>query len=71
MSDKNAVFVLFANPYNISALPGLENSKGLIVAYQKEDFMQRAASSVIKNQFIPTGKLPVTINAAFKYGDGE
>lgn len=71
MSDKNAVFALFANPYNISALQGLENSKGLIVAYQKEDFMQRAASSVIKNEFIPTGKLPVTINAAFKYGDGE
>lgn len=71
MSDKNAVFALFANPYNISALPGLENSKALIVAYQKEDFMQRAASAVIKNQFVPTGKLPVTVNAAFKYGDGE
>ena len=70
MSDKNAVFALFANPYNLAALPGLENSKVLLVAYQKEDFMQRAASSVIKNQLIPSGKLPVTVNAAFKYGDG-
>lgn len=69
MSDKNAVFALFANPYNLAALPGLENSKVLLVAYQKEDFMQRAASSVIKNQLIPSGKLPVTVNAAFKYGD--
>lgn len=71
MSAKDVVFALFANPYNLSALPGLENSKALIVAYQKEDFMQRAASAVIKNQYVPTGKLPVTVNASFKYGDGE
>ncbi|NQX55461.1 glycoside hydrolase family 3 [Pedobacter panaciterrae] len=71
MSLSNAIFALFANPYNLSALPGLENSKGLIVAYQKEDFMQKAAASVIKNQLIPTGRLPVTVNAFFKYGDKE
>lgn len=69
-SAKNAIFALFANPYNLSALPGLENSKALIVAYQKEDFMQKAAASVIKNQLIPTGRLPVTVNAFYKYGDG-
>ncbi|TDQ09698.1 glycoside hydrolase family 3 protein [Pedobacter metabolipauper] len=66
----NAVFAFFANPYNLSALPGLESCNGLIVAYQKEDFMQKAAASVIKNQLIPTGKLPVTVNKFFKYGDG-
>ena len=71
MSLSNAIFALFANPYNLSALPGLENSKGLVVAYQKEDFMQKAAASVIKNQLIPTGRLPVTVNAFFKYGDKE
>ncbi|WP_214227374.1 glycoside hydrolase family 3 protein [Pedobacter sp. B4-66] len=71
MSLSNAVFVLFANPYNLSALPGLENSKGLILAYQKEDFMQKAAASVIKNQLVPTGRLPVTVNSFFKYGDKE
>lgn len=70
MSQKNAVFALFANPYNLSALPGLEISKGLVVAYQKEDFMQKAAASVFKKQLVPTGKLPVSVNAFFKYGDG-
>jgi beta-N-acetylhexosaminidase len=70
LSLSNAVFALFANPYNLSALPGLEQSKGLVVAYQKEDFMQKAAASVIKNQLVPTGKLPVTVNSFFKYGDG-
>lgn len=71
MAAKNAVFALFANPYNLSALPGLENSKGLVVAYQKEDFMQRSAAAVLKNQLITTGRLPVTVNTFFKYGDGE
>jgi beta-N-acetylhexosaminidase len=71
MSAANAVFALFANPYNLSALEGLENSKALIVAYQKEDFMQKAAASVINNQIIPNGKLPVSVNTFFKYGDGE
>ncbi len=71
MVKKGALFVLFTNPYNLAALPGLENSKGLIVAYQKEDFMQQAAASVLKNQIIASGKLPVTVNGSFKYGDGE
>jgi len=71
MAGKNAVFALFANPYNLSALPGLENSKGLVVAYQKEDFMQQSAAAVFKNQLITTGRLPVTVNTFFKYGDGE
>ncbi|EDM36470.1 b-glycosidase, glycoside hydrolase family 3 protein [Pedobacter sp. BAL39] len=71
MATKNAMFALFANPYNLATLPGLEKSKGLLVAYQKEDFMQHAAASVIKNQLIATGRLPVTVNTFFKYGDGE
>jgi beta-N-acetylhexosaminidase len=70
MSLSNAVFALFANPYNLAALPGLEKSQGLVVAYQKEDFMQKAAAAIIKNQVIATGKLPVTVNSFFKYGDG-
>lgn len=70
MSLSNAVFALFANPYNLSALPGLEQSQGLIVAYQKEDFMQKAAAAVLKNQLTATGRLPVTVNSFFKYGDG-
>ncbi|WP_316816603.1 glycoside hydrolase family 3 protein [Pedobacter nyackensis] len=70
MSLSNAVFALFANPYNLTALSGLENSKGLVIAYQKDNFMQKAAASVIKNQVVATGKLPVTASSFFKFGDG-
>jgi len=70
MAQRNTVFALFANPYNLAALTGIEKSKSLIVAYQKEDYMQKAAASVIKNQLIPTGKLPVTVNQFFRCGQG-
>lgn len=71
MALSKAYFALFANPYNLAALPGLENSSALLVAYQKEDFMQEAAAAVFKNMVVPTGKLPVTVNEFFKYGDGQ
>lgn len=71
MAKKQTLFALFANPYNLAALSGLESSNGLLVAYQKDDFMQHAAASVFKNQLVPTGKLPITVSPFFKYGDGE
>jgi beta-N-acetylhexosaminidase len=70
MAKNQAAFAFFANPYNLTSFPGLENANVLLVAYQKEDFMQRAAASVFKNILVPTGKLPVTVNGFFKYGDG-
>ena len=51
-------------------MSGIENAKALLVAYQKEEFMQKAAASVLKKQLIPTGKLPVTASEFFKYGAG-
>jgi beta-N-acetylhexosaminidase len=70
MSKKNASFAVFANPYNLSQWAGLENSKVLLVAYQKEDFMQKAAAKVFKNELMATGRLPISVNGFFKYGDG-
>lgn len=70
MAKNQAAFAFFANPYNLPNFTGLEQAKILLVAYQKEDFMQRAAASVFKNVLVPTGKLPVTVSNFFKYGDG-
>jgi len=70
LSNKNAVFALFANPYNLAGLSGLEKSKGLVVAYQKEDYMQISAAAVINNRLVPSGKLPVSIAPNFKFGEG-
>nr|WP_316735232.1 glycoside hydrolase family 3 N-terminal domain-containing protein [Pedobacter aquatilis] len=70
LSTRNTVFALFANPYNLAGLPGLENSKGLVIGYQKEDYMQISAAAVINNRLVPTGKLPVSILPNYKFGDG-
>ena len=71
LAQRNTAFAVFANPYNLASWAGLENSKALLIAYQKEDFMQKAAASVLSHAFEATGKLPVSVNTFFKYGDGE
>lgn len=70
MAGKNTVFALFANPYNLAGLPGIENSKSLVIGYQKEDYMQKAAAEVIGHVKVATGKLPVTVNNFFKFNAG-
>jgi hypothetical protein len=40
------------------------------VAYQNDATLQKAAAKVILNKNQAKGKLPVTINSVFKYGDG-
>ncbi|WP_262248768.1 glycoside hydrolase family 3 protein [Parapedobacter soli] len=67
----NAIFCVFANPYGLAGLPGIERAKSILVCYQNEDIMQRAAAKVILKRLIPTGRLPVTVNAFFRYGDGR
>ena len=66
----NTISVLFANPYAIAGLPGIEMSKSLIVNYQLNDDLQRASIKVITGKIQANGKLPVTVNSFFKNGDG-
>lgn len=57
----NTVVSLFANPYTLDTLPGIEQSGALLIGYQKDDWMQRAAVGVITRQFKASGKLPVHV----------
>ncbi len=69
-TSPNAAISIFANPYTIANLPGIEKASALIAAYQKDDGMQRAAAKVISRQLTPSGKLPVTVNTIFVNGSG-
>lgn len=71
LASMNAVFCIFANPYSLAGLPGIEQAKSILVCYQNDDIMQRAAAKVILKRLTPSGRLPVTINAFFRYGDGN
>ena len=66
----NTISVVFANPYTVAGLPGIEQSKSLIIGYQNAPEMENSAAKVILGTLKANGKLPVTINGFFKYGDG-
>ena len=71
LAEMNSVFCVFANPYALAGLPGVEQAKSLLICYQNDVVMQRAAAKVVLRQLNPSGRLPVTINSFFRYGDGE
>jgi beta-glucosidase-like glycosyl hydrolase len=66
----NSIVAVFANPYSIAGLPGIENAKTLLMNYQLSDDLQKASVKVITGELKATGKMPVTVNAFFKNGDG-
>lgn len=70
LAKMNSLITVFANPYTIAGLPGIESAKTLILNYQNSDQAQIATSRVITGQLKANGTLPVTINAFFKYGEG-
>jgi hypothetical protein len=64
------VISVFANPYTLAGLPGIENCDALMVCYQMSNEMQHSAVKVITGRLKPTGKLPVSINTFFTTGAG-
>jgi beta-N-acetylhexosaminidase len=66
----NTVISVFANPYTIAGLPGIEKAGAILACFQKDDFMQIAATKVITKQIKAAGKLPVSVNLFFTNGMG-
>lgn len=69
IAGRRTVTVMFTNPYAINSVD-VARSASIILAYQNDDFMQRAALKVVLKQIKATGKLPVTISKEFSYGKG-
>jgi beta-N-acetylhexosaminidase len=66
----HTVISVFANPYTIAGLPGIEQCDAIIACYQMTDELQRSAVKVIARLLKPSGKLPVSVNSFFKGGMG-
>ena len=66
----NTITTVLGNPYSVAGLPGLEESKGLIIGYENSKQMEISAAKLLLGKIKAKGKLPVTINSFFKYGDG-
>jgi len=70
LANMNSVFCVFTNPYALAGMPGIESCKSIVLGYQNSDEIQRAGAKVVLRELKPSGRLPVTINTFFKYGDG-
>lgn len=68
-ANENTITVLFTSPYILDELP-VSKSASLVLGYQNDGFMQRAAAKVILKEIDPSGKLSVTVNEEYKNGDG-
>lgn len=69
-ASNKAIITLFDNAYALSQFPGIEKSRSLILAYQSHYHAQEAAANLVFGRLPARGKLPVTVNNYFKYGDG-
>ncbi|MEI2270723.1 glycoside hydrolase family 3 protein [Sphingobacterium sp. ML3W] len=68
---KKSILTLFTNVYALDGVEASKKAKTILLAYQNDAFMQKAAAKTILGQNTPKGKLPVTINKKFKYGQGK
>lgn len=69
IAGRRTITVMFTNPYALTSVK-VDRSASIIMGYQNEAFMQRAALKVILKDIKPKGKLPVTINKTFSFGKG-
>ncbi|WP_053093724.1 glycoside hydrolase family 3 protein [Rufibacter radiotolerans] len=67
---KRCVVVLFDNAYTLNQFPDIHQATSLVVGYQQLSAVQVAAARLVTGGLKPQGKLPVTVNKHFAYGEG-
>jgi len=66
----NVILTVFANPYSLINFDAAEKSKGLVMAYQSNNYTQEAAAQLIFGAIGANGKLPVSISKKLPEGTG-
>jgi beta-glucosidase-like glycosyl hydrolase/CubicO group peptidase (beta-lactamase class C family) len=61
---------IFTKPYSLLPITNFDDIEGLVVSYQNSDISQIVSAEVLFGAVGAKGKLPVSINAAFKVNDG-
>lgn len=70
LAERKPVIAVFANPYTLLRLPGVEKASSLLINYQNSAEMQLAAARVILKQLPSLGKLPVNLFPHYQNGEG-
>lgn len=69
-NDPKVILCLFGNPFILAKIPGIKQSKSLIMAYQQNIYAERAAGQIIFGALSPEGRFPLDIDDYFKQGMG-
>lgn len=69
IAGRRTITIMLTNPYALTSVK-VDRSASIIMGYQNEAFMQRAALKVLLKDIKPKGKLPVTINKTYSFGKG-
>jgi beta-N-acetylhexosaminidase len=67
-TQHSCIFTYFGNPYTLNKLVAHEKSKGLLFAYQLNDFTEDLSAQLIFSGIGAKGKLPVIINKSWPSG---
>jgi beta-N-acetylhexosaminidase len=69
-NNNKCIFSYFGNPYALAKLVSLNNSAGLLLAYQENEFTEDLSAQLIFGAIAAKGKLPVTVSDKYHKGYG-
>ncbi|MCH7413091.1 serine hydrolase [Belliella sp. R4-6] len=70
IAQKPTIVSVFGNVYSLAEFDQLSKASAVFATYQESENAQDIASQIIFGALGAKGKLPVTVNADFKVGDG-
>jgi beta-N-acetylhexosaminidase len=70
ITDRDNVIVWFGNPYGLEKAPAVQKARGLILAYQENEFTEDLSAQLIFGGISASGTLPVSVNELWKEGFG-
>ena len=65
-----AVVTVFGNAYALDKLSAADSARAVLLAYQETPFAEELAAQAIFGGIATAGKLPVSVNARYRLGDG-
>jgi beta-glucosidase-like glycosyl hydrolase len=69
-NSPKAVVVVFGNAYTLAKYENLTKAGAVVLTYQEGREQQKAAAKLVMGAIGAQGKLPVTVNGTFGYGQG-
>jgi len=69
-AEREVILVFMGNPYALAKLRNPDRYRAILVGYQDDAHLNRAAASAIMGAIPVTGKLPVSVGDYFKANEG-